>query len=211
MLSAYEVYCTWLGLQTHFKSLDPLDNNTKYNFVTSEGRIRTSETAFLKRPDVKLFKVAKFETTRDVVVAYLSYISVHRGTLPTINDILSWREHEQKTILKWLGKIEALDHTLKSDLNKLSRFKLDYLLKPKTGYPKLIEKWLHGTISIESIILLGKSLNLFTLWTAIYLETPYKEILIQHLRLWYAYSYFLNIKEDNVKQIWSDWRLLHGK
>jgi hypothetical protein len=208
MLTPYEVYCTWLAINTHFKQTDPFLVGKKYNFVRSNGRINTNQQAFDKRPDRKLFNVAKFDTVRDVVVSYLSYVSVNRGNLPSIKDLLEWTEHETLTIRKWTGKIEALDHTLKTDLGKLTKFKLDYLIKPKTGYPKLIEKWLHGTISIETIILLGQTLGLFKVWAVLYKETPYYDILLEHLRLWNAYSFFLNINQERVKEIWDDWRFL---
>lgn len=212
MLQPFEVYCTWLSLQTHFKSSDPFTDKPTYNFIKNNGKIKTSIKAFENRSDYKLFKASKFESTRDVVVCYLSYVSINRGNLPNISELLSWKENETKAINKWIGKIEALDQTLRSDLSKLSKYTLDYLIKPKSGgYPKLIEKWLHGTISIETIILLGRSVGLFKIWEFFYMNTPYKDLFIEHMKLWNAYSYFLNINQEIAKSAWDDWRFLNGK
>jgi len=209
MLSAYQVYVTWLALTTHFRNTNPESDQAGYNFVRSKGKIRTSESAFERRADRKLFNVAKFPSERDVVVVFLSYVSVNRGSLPSINDMLDWHENETTTIKKWTGKIESLNTTLQQDLSRVRSLSIESLVAPKNGYPKLIEKWLHGRVSIETMILLGETYRLFDLWRSNYNDGPYKEILHQHLKVWKAYSYFLNIDKEKVRSTWESWKVLN--
>jgi T4 gene Gp59 loader of gp41 DNA helicase C-term len=205
MLSPYQVYCTWLALHTHFTRMNPFGQKS-YNFVASNGKTLTTQEAFERHSEHKMFKVAKFNDVRDFLVAYLSFVSINKGKRPRIGDLIEWKENESRPIRKWQGKIESLNHTLKIDLMKLSKYSINELLYPTDKkYPLIVKMWLKGTVSIETLVLLNGAYNIFAVWDKLYLGTQYADIYTEHKKLWVAYSYFLNIDVDKIKEVYSYW------
>jgi len=205
MLSPYQVYCTWLALHTHFTRMDPFGTKS-YNFVSANGKTTTTQAAFDRHHEHKLFLGAKFKDVRDLLVVYLSFISISKGVRPRIGDLVEWKENESKPIKKWRGKIESLNNTLKIDLMKLTHHPLSDLLNPSDSkYPLIIKLWLKGDISIETIILLNGAYHIFDIWDKRYKDSQYRDIYIDHRRLWAAYSFFININPDKIKEVYNYW------
>jgi hypothetical protein len=200
-MEPYEIYVTYLSLCNHFKH-----GGDKYNFIKFKGKIKTSRAAFENRSDYKMFKVAKFNDVRDFLAAFLCFVSLNRGTIPTIGDVLMMKQNEPMKIRKWHAKVESITTNMILELNKLRIHNFKDILLPTNGYPKLLESWLHGHISAETVLCVITATKIDVVWDSIYLNNIYKELYSQHIQTLRAYSYFINLDEEKIKEKWLEWK-----
>lgn len=203
-MEPYEIYVSYLSIVNHFKS-----GGDKYNFIRFKGKTNTSRTAFERRPDYKMFRVAKFKDVREFLSVFLCFVSMNRGTIPTISDLVMLKQNEPIKIRKWNSKIESITTNMVMELNKLRIFTLKEILIPDSGYSKLLESWLHGHISAETVICVIYATKIDVVWDSVYGSNLYKELYTQHIKTLRAYSYFMNIDEDKIAVAWNNWKELN--
>jgi hypothetical protein len=200
-MEPYEIYITYLSLCNHFKH-----GGDKYNFIRFNGKVKASRSSFEKRNDYKMFRVAKFKDVRDFLATFLCFVSLNRGSIPSISDVLMLKQNEPLKIRKWHSKIESITTNMIIDLNKLRIYTLKDILLPSNGYPKLLESWLHGHISAETVLCVITSSKIDVVWDTIYTNNIYKELYTQHIRTLRAYSYFVNLDTDKITEKWLEWK-----
>jgi len=195
-MNDYDVYKAWVAMYAHF-------NGNGYDFVKNEGRIKSKFKTFIQRNDSKIFKAAKFKDTREFVSYFLAYISINRGSIPHITNILEFKAQNKKQYNGWNGKIGSLSETFKRDLNKLISYKYKDIFLVGMNKPIALQLYESGEITAESLIMLNMCTDIFRVWdVTIKPDFIWKQ---QHKFL-DAYSKFISINKEQIEEYFSEFK-----
>ncbi len=148
MVDPFESYKLYQALKLHFEgSYDAI----KYNFKTN-----ASPNSFFKRKDKYFFaKIARNQ--KDLMNYYVFNF---------IEDVKYIADMEDKHYAKHKKIHDSLTRTFQDDINKLSEeHSFDELLTAgdNNQAPKIIEKWMHEEITLETIVIMNALTN-FVHW-----------------------------------------------
>jgi hypothetical protein len=154
IMSPFDVYRYYLALKLHFTT-------EKYDVIEQQGRIRASRSAFLKRPDVPLFKkVSETYTDKDVVdflVANFTSGDKWGGIFDT---------EAKLRYVEWKKKRTSLQYVFETDLRKIidycDRKNIDYndcFKNIESQHPYIIRLFLRKDISLETLVILNQLNN----------------------------------------------------
>lgn len=195
-MTDYDVYKAWIGMYAHF-------SGNGYDFVKNEGRTKAKFKTFLQRNDSKIFKAAKFKDAREFVSYFLAFISINRGKLPHITDILEFKAQNKKQYNGWVSKIGALSETFKRDLNKLIEYNYRDIFLVGINKPIALQLYESGTITVESLILINECTDIFRVWdSTITPDFIWKQ---QHTFL-NAYAKFISINKEQIEEHFSEFK-----
>lgn len=155
---SYEVYRYYLALRLHFTT-------DQYDAIKQRGRVRASRQAFYKRKDLlSIRKVAENYSNKEIVdFLVANFTSGDRwGGVFDVN--------AKERYLNWKKRIESLTYTFEKEIGKLSNycdtnnveFNVLFEAKNEQGkvtHPYIIKQYLRNSISIETLVILGKFYN----------------------------------------------------
>ena len=147
-MEAYEVYRLYMALKLHFTT-------ASYDITITKGAVKSSESAFLKRRDVFLFrKLAKKFVARQEIINYFVAGDTNGGIFNADSDDI----YE-----KWKGRHDRLSYMFTDDIGRLlveaEKSEQDPLVSYNNQHPILIKMLLGKKISLETVIILDKLLD----------------------------------------------------
>lgn len=151
-MEAYEVYRLYMALKLHFTT-------ESYDITKTKGAVKSSESAFLKRRDVFLFrKLAKKFVTRQEIINYFVANFAEGDKNGGIFNAESDDIYE-----KWKGRQDRLSYMFADDISRLlleaEKLEQDPLVSYNNQHPILIKMLLGKKISLETVIILDKLLD----------------------------------------------------
>ena len=151
-MEAYEVYRLYMALKLHFTT-------ESYDITVTKGAVKSSESAFLKRRDVFLFrKLAKKFVARQEIINYFVANFAAGDTNGGIFNADSDDIYE-----KWKGRQDRLSYMFTDDIGRLlveaEKSEQDPLVSYNNQHPILIKMLLGKKISLETVIILDKLLD----------------------------------------------------
>lgn len=145
MMNGFEAYKYATAINLHFNQLDY--DAFKYNFKTN-----VSQESYWKRNDkYQLTKIGKrFKKKGDII----KYFAAHQvAGNKWVGDML----RDEKTYTDFLKRIESLSYIVKDELRELTDTNFNDLLITRDGeYPIIINKYLEGTVSLETVCILNR-------------------------------------------------------
>jgi len=153
-------YSTYLAIRNHFK--------TNYDYFKYRGKLKVSETSFLKRKDKFFFaklqrKYKKNELVYFFVANFIKDENMWSGSLVGIES--------EKIYNEWLKNVESLKYNFKLDCESLQEFiesnnlKFNDLFKiNKEAHPHLLVRLLGNHISIETFCIIDMVLDFSSKW-----------------------------------------------
>lgn len=157
MTTAFEAYCTFLAIKSHFTS-------PSYDYFKYNKKVRATYSAFSKRKDRYLFeKLAKIKNL-EVFIA----INFAMRDIGWVGDLID--EAATNTYEAHVKIVQSLTYTFKSDLKKYDDFKELFKIK-KGQLPPIILQYRRGNISLETISILNSILTFTDYWSNIIDDT----------------------------------------
>lgn len=149
--NAFEAYGMFLAMQRHFTS-------ETYDYFQYNGKVKTNYDKFLQRHDRFHFhKLSKRENPQDLILANLL-----QNPKKWILDVLD--AEGEKIYKDWKKRTEAMTYCFQADISRLEG-DFDDLLTVKDGsYPKLLKYYQHGSISLESLMIINEVTGVFKHW-----------------------------------------------
>jgi hypothetical protein len=154
-MDAFQVYKYYLALKLHFTT-------DKYDVIKQKGKVRASRQAFAKRSDLfAINKIAKKYSDEEVANFLIAnFVSGDRWGGVFDADA-------RETYLEWKKRIEGLTYTFNRDLDNLelemeqNNLSVENLFSvSKDSHPYIIKAYLRKSITIETLVILDKILNL---------------------------------------------------
>jgi hypothetical protein len=151
-MEAYEVYRLYMALKLHFTT-------ESYDITKTKGAVKASESAFLKRRDVFLFrKLAKKFVARQEIINYFVANFAEGDKNGGIFNADSDDIYE-----KWKGRQDRLSYMFADDISRLlleaEKSEQDPFVSVSNQHPILIKMLLGKKISLETVIILDKLLD----------------------------------------------------
>jgi len=151
-MQAYEVYRLYMALKLHFTT-------ESYDVTVTKGAVKSSESAFLKRRDVFLFrKLAKKFVARQEIINYFVANFAAGDKNGGIFNADSDDIYE-----KWKGRQDRLSYMFTNDINRLlleaEKAEQDPFVSVNNQHPIIIKMLLGNKISLETVIILDKLLD----------------------------------------------------
>ena len=155
IMDAFQVYKYYLALKLHFTT-------DKYDVIKQKGKVRASRQAFAKRSDLfAINKIAKKYSDEEVANFLIAnFVSGDRWGGVFDADA-------RETYLEWKKRIEGLTYTFNRDLDNLelemeqNNLSIENLFSvSKDSHPYIIKAYLRKSITIETLVILDKILNL---------------------------------------------------
>jgi hypothetical protein len=155
IMDAFQVYKYYLALKLHFTT-------DKYDVIKQKGKVRASRQAFAKRSDLfAINKIAKKYSDEEVANFLIAnFVSGDRWGGVFDADA-------RETYLEWKKRIEGLTYTFNRDLDNLelemeqNNLSVENLFSvSKDSHPYIIKAYLRKSITIETLVILDKILNL---------------------------------------------------
>jgi hypothetical protein len=144
-LSGYETYCTYLALKNHFTR----DN---YDFFKYNGKVTASKESFLSRKD--RFQFEKLARKCDDVKTHIALCFMADRTW--IGDMLD--DDALDSTLKHMRKVQSMSYDFKNELEKVDDIRSLFKMEDN-GYPKFLNEYMRGDISLETIIILNEFID----------------------------------------------------
>jgi hypothetical protein len=151
-MQAYEVYRLYMALKLHFTT-------ESYDVTVTKGAVKSSESAFLKRRDVFLFrKLAKKFVARQEII---NYFVANFAAGDKNGGIFS--ADSDDIYEKWKGRQDRLSYMFANDINRLlieaEKAEQDPFVSVNNQHPIIIKLLLGNKISLETVIILDKLLD----------------------------------------------------
>jgi len=143
--SGYGAYQLFLALRTHF-------HNAKYDFFKFQGKLRSNKETYLKRNDKYFFeKVAKdYNVTelRDFFIANFLKDKIY------ITELLD--EDAHRNFMEYQRRRQSLSYLFADELDRVFGNSITDPFRLVSGqYPNIVNMYLGGTISPETITIIG--------------------------------------------------------
>jgi len=148
-VSPFETYQHYLSLKNHF-------TNPKYDFFKYGAKTRASLTSFNKRKDKYWFEKTSRKYSDKEVVDFLvsNFYSVDNPQNLWIGEIINSGE---RNYAEWMKRQQSLTYLFKEQSNELlSENELESLFDCSKGHPKILKKYLSGSLSLETLTILEK-------------------------------------------------------
>jgi len=148
---AYQVY---LAVKQHFTV-------ESYDFFKYNGKIKTSSTAYLKRPDrFKFAKLqSKYRNREDLVAFFVANTIEQRGT--------GWvGDFTEANYLKWQKRQQALTYTLSQQIKYLTdkyTLKEMFVTGDSSSHPKIMQEHLQSNICPELVVVFNNKFKFIEL------------------------------------------------
>ena len=147
MTDPFNAYSLYNSLKLHFETdYDAI----KYNFKTS-----VKPTSFFKRKDKFFFaKIAKHHGPN--MIDY--FVANFRAGVNYVGDMVN--ESGEKNYIEYKKIKESIHRVFEIDINKLSDYDFEKLLKSEDGqHPLIIKLWMQEEIHLETVVILNSILE----------------------------------------------------
>jgi hypothetical protein len=149
-MTPFDCYKQYLSLKNHF-------TKNSYDYKKYCGKIRASLESFYKRKDRFFFeRISRQKTDKEIELFFVSnFVSCDDPQSLWIGEIIKSGEIRYK---EWSKKIQSLSYLFKNEIESTflgNDFDEFFKIKGNT-HPKIVKKYLQGTLSIETLLILEK-------------------------------------------------------
>lgn len=159
MIQPIEAYQTYLALKRHFAS-------GSYDFFKYNGKVRVNASTFQKRKDRFFFeKLAKKYDTKDELAEFFVSSLVTDPNIYIRNMVgfqaeeryIAWKRHQQNLMYDFGQDVEFISET------RIESFE-DLFTCTDGQHPPLLQYYIGGSISIETLLAFDRVLGCFKRW-----------------------------------------------
>ena len=151
--TGYEVYCLYLAIKNHFK----LDN---YDYFKYNGKVKNvSKETYLNRRD--RFQFEKLARKCDSVQTHMMVNFLQDKTW--IGDMLD--DEAFDATKRYVKKVQSMSYIFKNEIEKYDNLKAMFKTQDN-GYPMILNEYMRGDISFETIIILDTFIDFITKFDA---------------------------------------------
>ena len=144
----YEVYIKYLALKSHFSDLN-------YDYFKYNGKVKAWRSTFDTRKDKYFFyKLSKKKDPIEYLVA--NFIGSNDFYIGNIR-----ADESDQIYMDYKKRKESLSYVFKSDLSKMKENFNDNIVVPDNEHPYLLRLYMRGDISLETLTLINKCVNIF--------------------------------------------------
>ena len=194
----FDAYRCYLSLKNHF-------TKDHYDYHKYRGKTRATQQAFYKRKDRFWFeKFARQKNDKEVEEFFVSNFiySTDPGTM-WIGEMIKEGEGRYS---EWKRKVQSLTYLFKQETeNVFENKKVDDMFDCSKGHPPILQSYLGGDISLESIVIYDRILGYGKDFDK-KLKDPVWESVSRKIK---KYSPFLNIDVSRYKKILKE-VIIHG-
>ena len=190
-MTPFECYKLYLSLKNHF-------TKQNYDYHKYCGKVRASLNSFYKRKDRFFYeKLSRQKTDKEIETFFVSnFVSCNDPQSLWIGEIIREGEKNHKD---WSKKIQSLSYLFKEEIESIFLGQnFDDLFKIENNrHPIILKKYLQGSISLETLLILEKILGYRKNFDK-KLDDPIWQIVSMKLS---KYMPFLNIDVFRYKKI----------
>ena len=151
IVDPYEVYIKYLALKSHFSDLN-------YDYFKYNGKVKAWRSTFDTRKDKYFFyKLSKKKDPIEYLVA--NFIGSNDFYIGNIR-----ADESDQIYMDYKKRKESLSYIFKSDLSKMKENFNDNIVVPNNEHPYLLRLYMRGDISLETLTLINKCVNIFDYW-----------------------------------------------
>jgi len=151
VVDPYEVYIKYLALKSHFSDLN-------YDYFKYNGKVKAWRSTFDTRKDKYFFyKLSKKKDPIEYLVA--NFIGSNDFYIGNIR-----ADESDQIYMDYKKRKESLSYIFKSDLSKMKENFNDNIVVPDNEHPYLLRLYMRGDISLETLTLINKCVNIFDYW-----------------------------------------------
>ena len=185
IVDPYEVYIKYLALKSHFSDLN-------YDFFKYNGKVKAWRSTFDVRKDKYFFyKLSKKKDPIEYLVA--NFIASENFYIGNIR-----ADESDQIYMDYKKRKESLSYIFNSDLSKMKENFNDNIVVPNNEHPYLLRLYMRGDISLETLTLINKCVNIFDYWD----KELEGDIMWPDIKLLSTkYSPFLNVNINNYREI----------
>lgn len=185
-MTPFETYKEYLALKNHF-------SKESYDYFKYNGKLRVKQDSFNSRKDRLWFeKLAKHPDVHGYLVANLS-----ANPKLWIRD-LAYSEEAERVYKEWLKRNQSLTYNIKRDVDKIAGdFKRAFGVVGGS-HPKLLVSYNAGSVSLETLCALLKSVGAKKVWDEKMTYDPFWQELRVKVE---KYTPFINFDEKKVREI----------
>lgn len=146
-MKPYEVYITYLAMKKHFTT-------ASYSYHKYNGKVRASESAFLKRRDRYFFERMSRKLSDDEIKMYFvsSFIASDTPSSVWVGEIIQSGERHYKDMTK---RLQSLSYNFSQEASELfDEYNLGEVFDCAKGHPPALKKFLADEMSIETLTIL---------------------------------------------------------
>ena len=151
VVDPYEVYIKYLALKSHFSDLN-------YDYFKYNGKVKAWRSTFDTRKDKYFFyKLSKKKDPIEYLVAnFIGSNDFYIGNIRT--------DESDQIYMDYKKRKESLSYVFKNDLSKMKENFNDNIVVPDNEHPYLLRLYMRGDISLETLTLINKCVNIFDYW-----------------------------------------------
>jgi len=151
IVDPYEVYIKYLALKSHFSDLN-------YDYFKYNGKVKAWRSTFDVRKDKYFFyKLSKKKDPIEYLVAnFIGSNDFYIGNIRT--------DESDQIYMDYKKRKESLSYVFKNDLSKMKENFNDNIVVPDNEHPYLLRLYMRGDISLETLTLINKCVNIFDYW-----------------------------------------------
>ena len=185
VVDPYEVYIKYLALKSHFSDLN-------YDYFKYNGKVKAWRSTFDTRKDKYFFyKLSKKKDPIEYLVA--NFIGSNDFYIGNIR-----ADESDQIYMDYKKRKESLSYVFKSDLSKMKENFNDNIVVPNNEHPYLLRLYMRGDISLETLTLINKCVNIFDYWD----KELKDDIMWPDIKLKATkYSPFLNVDINKYREI----------
>ena len=189
-VTPFETYQHYLSLKNHF-------TNPKYDFFKYGAKTRASVTSFNKRKDKYWFEKTSRKYGDKEVVNFLvsNFASTDNPQNLWIGEIINSGE---RTYAEWMKRQQSLTYLFREQSSELlSQNELESLFDCSKGHPKILKKFLSGSISLETFAIYEKIFHFSKKFDEKLLDPVWETVSLKLKK----YSPFINIDIFQFKKV----------
>jgi len=193
-MTPFEVYKTYLSVKNHF-------TKDKYDFHKYCGKTNASIQSFYKRKDRYWFeRLSRQKNEKEVIDFFVAnFVTSNDPNSLWIGNIIRTGE---SVYISWKKRNQSLTYTFKEEIEKiLSNYSIHDLFDCSSGHPIILKKYLDGTISVETLVILNKILFIKTDFDKKMSDDPVWGLISKIIK---KYDPFINIDIFKYRKIIKD-------
>jgi len=148
-VTPFETYQSYLSMKSHF-------TNPKYDFFKYGGKSRATMSSFNKRKDKYWFEKTSRKYSDEEVLNFLlaNFVTTDNPQNLWIGEIINSGE---RNYTEWRRRKQSLTYLFKEQLSELLlENNLDEVFNCSKGHPLLLKRYLGGSLSLETLVILEK-------------------------------------------------------
>jgi hypothetical protein len=190
-MEPFEVYRLYMALKLHFTTKE-------YDVTKTKGAVKSSQSAFMKRRDVFLFRKLAHKFKKHEVINYFVANFASGDKNGGLFSAESFEIYE-----KWIVRQDKLSYMFTDDISRLllesEKLKQEPLISYNNQHPIAIRMYLGGKISLETLIILDKLLDFrYTLNTDLTNDFIWNDLSL----LIEKYRPFVRFDRTKFNQLW---------